>query len=551
MKSNFLKLSYFAIAATGLLSACNQENISSDVVNPDKTLTISVNPSDFIPVDAESRAVTADDLSSTTFENGDELGLFVISTNSDNMVYYDNVKFTYDGAQWTPEKEIYSYRYSKYVAYYPYNAELSLEDKTAAGITGSIKNAFAASIPADQSTADAFEKADLLLAEGVEADGAVTFDLKHQFSLVEIKVPVQKYITAKGYGDSQEKFTYNAPFVLSWYKDLKLDETVITPFNAGKGALRYIFNPESESSNSIVINGNVMYDDIPYNFGQETAYTLELTAGQYKRYNVTVSGVGESVIERDLEVGDYYYSDGSIYPYGNQDDNDKSYPVKDGCIGVIYDVENANDTDGTNSWNHGYVLALSDAGSSQWGGATVQENINAWNDVLDDEKKDNGNPAYTDDDKAVFDAILSRYDGYASSVRLLSSEGSKDALNMAKSYSKQAPAIISSGWYLPSIGQIYLMMENLGELGFEGNYVSLSHLFFGKTRSQTQKVAARDKINSYLMKIDENSTISGIWKSVTEVDSNNSWAIEWKNEDIKLFSRSKTSSDKVRPVLSF
>lgn len=549
MKSNFLKLSYFAIAATGLLSACNQENISSDIVNPDKALTISVNPSDFIPVDAESRAVTADDLSSTTFENGDELGLFVISTNEDNMVYYDNVKFTYSDGTWTPEKEVYYYRYSKYVAYYPYSADLASIDKTAAGITASIKSAFANNIPADQSTADAFEKADLLLAEGVETDGAVTFDLKHQFSLVEIKFPVQKYITAKGYGDSEEKFTYNAPFVLEWY-NLSINGTDITLYNAGKGVLRYIFNPGE--SNSIVINGYVKYEEAPYNFGQADAYTLSLTAGQYKRYNVTVSGVGESVIERDLEVGDYYYSDGSIYPYGNQlDGNDMSYPVKDGCIGVIYDVVNANDTDGTNSWNHGYVLALSDAGSSEWGGASVADNIHAWNDVLDDEKKDNGNPAYTDDDKAVFDAILSRYDGYASSVRLLSSEGSKDALNMAKSYSKQAPAIISSGWYLPSIGQIYLMMENLGELGFEGNYVSLSHLFFGKTRSQTQKEAARDKINSYLMKIDENSTISEIWKSVTEVDSNNSWAIEWKDEDIKLFSRSKTSSDKVRPVLSF
>lgn len=549
MKSNFLKLSYFAIAATGLLSACNQENISSDIVNPDKALTISVNPSDFIPVDAESRAVTADDLSSTTFENGDELGLFVISTNEDNMVYYDNVKFTYSDGTWTPEKEVYYYRYSKYVAYYPYSADLASINKTADGITASIKSAFANNIPADQSTADAFEKADLLLAEGVETDGAVTFDLKHQFSLVEIKFPVQKYITAKGYGDSEEKFTYNAPFVLEWY-NLSINGTDITLYNAGKGVLRYIFNPGE--SNSIVINGYVKYEEAPYNFGQADAYTLSLTAGQYKRYNVTVSGVGESVIERDLEVGDYYYSDGSIYPYGNQlDGNDMSYPVKDGCIGVIYDVVNANDTDGTNSWNHGYVLALSDAGSSEWGGASVADNIHAWNDVLDDEKKDNGNPAYTDDDKAVFDAILSRYDGYASSVRLLSSEGSKDALNMAKSYSKQAPAIISSGWYLPSIGQIYLMMENLGELGFEGNYVSLSHLFFGKTRSQTQKVRARDKINSYLMKIDENSTISEIWKSVTEVDSNNSWAIEWKDEDIKLFSRSKTSSDKVRPVLSF
>lgn len=520
MKSNFLKLSYFAIAATGLLSACNQENISSDIVNPDKALTISVNPSDFIPVDAESRAVTADDLSSTTFENGDELGLFVISTNSDNMVYYDNVKFTYDGAQWTPEKEIYSYRYSKYVAYYPYNAELSLEDKTAAGITGSIKNAFAASIPADQSTADAFEKADLLLAEGVETDGAVTFDLKHQFSLVEIKVPVQKYITAKGYGTSQEEFTYNAPFVLGWYSPLSINDKEITLYNAGKGVLRYIFNPEE--SNSIHIEGYVKYEEAPYNFGQADAYTLSLTAGQYKRYNVIVPGVGERVIERDLEVGDYYYSDGSIYPYGNQSDNDENNPLVEGCIGVIYDVDNGiSETE----WNHASVISIETAGSNKWDNWT------------------SGNYGTSDN---LFTAPEYGYQTSIDCAAKYEKAACATAIKFVGDNNKyKAPSLVSSGWYLPSAWQILRFMK-----GFGVDVDAEDFAPFNKNSQKNNAITNFNKAEQIILGSDAD-TMSGIWLTSTESDASNVWAIEWKSGNTYFLTRPRSTSCVVRPVLSF
>lgn len=555
MKSNFLKLSYFAIAATGLLSACNQENISSDIVNPDKALTISVNPSDFIPVDAESRAVTADDLSSTTFENGDELGLFVISTNSDNMVYYDNVKFTYNGAQWTPEKDIYSYRYSKYVAYYPYNAELSLEDKTAAGITESIKNAFAASIPKDQSTADAFEKADLLLAEGVEADGAVTFDLKHQFSLVEIKFPVQKYITAKGYGDSQEKFTYNAPFVLSWYKDLKLDETKIIPFNAGKGVLRYIFNPGA--SNSIVIEGNVKYEEAPYSFGQKDAYTLNLTAGQYKRFKVTIEGFDESVETRDLEVGDYYYSDGSIYPYGNQSENDKNNPLVEGCIGVIYQVDDLTYTQNQTSpeavvsktavvgvpdteWIHGNVIALESLqdATMKWGAGSYSEGLSNQYSALNESSQMNLD-------------LLVDMRGYELSHNeyFIDQEAVKSALGC----DILTPSS-SSGWYLPSAGQLVSFFVNLGGYTLDVN----SNIFDGDTKQDPNKATAYTKIVNSFAKVSADLGQVNLWWTVTESTSTNqkkAWTFKFNGNNgdkTGLFDREKkTAWAVVRPVLSF
>lgn len=544
MKSNFLKLSYFAIAATSLLSACNQENISSDVVNPDKALTISVNPSDFIPVDAESRAVTADDLSSTTFENGDELGLFVISTN-DDMVYYDNVKFTYNNGTWTPEKEVYYYRYSKYVAYYPYSADLASINKTADGITASIKSAFANNIPADQSTADAFEKADLLLAEGVETDGAVTFNLQHQFSLVEIKIPVKKYQTSRKYGDSEEVFTYNAPFVLSWYQDLKLGETVITPFNAGKGVLRYIFNPGA--SNSIVIEGNVKYEEALYNFGQEAAYTLNLTTGQYKRFKVTIEDFDESVETRDLEVGDYYYSDGSIYPYGNQSENDKNNPLVEGCIGVIYQVDDLTYTQNQTSpeaatisktavvgvpdteWIHGNVIALKSLqdAAMKWGADSYSDGLDNQYSALNESQMN-------------LDLLVDMR-GYELSHNeyFIGQEAIESALDC----DILTPSS-SSGWYLPSAGQLVSFFVNLGGYNLDVN----SNIFDGDTRQDSDKATAYTKIVNSFAKVSADLGQVNLWWTVTESTSTNqkkAWTFKFNGNNgdkTGLFDREKKNS---------
>ena len=111
MKSNFLRLSYFAIAAAGMLTACNQENVSSDIANSGNVLSISVSQNDFSPVDAESRAVTDLTNRTTTFENGDKLGLYVVS-NADGSYHYENVPFTYNGESWTSASTIYYYKNS-------------------------------------------------------------------------------------------------------------------------------------------------------------------------------------------------------------------------------------------------------------------------------------------------------------------------------------------------------------------------------------------------------------------------------------------------------
>lgn len=542
MKSNFLRLSYFAIAAAGMLTACNQENVSSDMANSGNVLSISVSQNDFSPVDAESRAVTDMTNRTTTFENGDKLGLYVVS-NADGSYHYENVPFTYNEGAWTSASTIYYYKNSDYIVYYPYDENLQFTVGET-GVSGAIKTVFERK--ADfytQNTADAYEAVDLMMAEVEDPSAAnVDFNLAHKFSMIEISVPVRKYITKKEYEGN--KFEYTAPVKLGWYENLQYDNNEVSPYNVGKGIYRFIVKPGTNVA--INIDGYVQYEEngAPYNFSNENASSLTLSEGSFKHYKVTVANISDEATERNLEVGDYYYSDGSIYP------GEENNPIIEGCIGVVYDVENANDTDGKNTWNHGFVLALSDVeGESTWGNATLESNILPWNSNFTNENPDG-------DTQTLVNEVLSRYDGYKACVDLMSlsmTEGkSIPAIEQAVNFKQyMAPKVLSSGWYLPSVGQLYSMMDNLGQLGFDGNYKSLSHLFFGGTRSQASKVSAKTKIKEYINKINPNYSISGIWKLATETSETESWVIEWADNNIKIFSRAKTNSEKVHPVLSF
>lgn len=520
MKSNFLRLSYFAIAAAGMLTACNQENVSSDMANSGNVLSISVSQNDFSPVDAESRAVTDLTDRTTTFENGDKLGLYVVS-NADGSYHYENVPFTYNGESWASASTIYYYKNSDYIVYYPYVEDLQLTVGET-GVSGAIKTVFESK--ADfytQNTADAYEAVDLMMAE-VEnpSDANVDFKLAHKFSMIEISVPVRKYITEKTYNG--EKFEYNAPVKLEWATPLKYGDNDVTPYAAGKGVYRFIVKPGE--SVAVNIDGYVQYEEEPFNFSNENA-SLTLTEGSFKHYKVTVEGISDEVTTRDLKVGDYYYSDGSIYPYGDQTgDHNLKNPIKEGCIGVIYDVENG--VSGTD-WIHASVISLVSAGDNTWGSTSgtyvSQENLF---EIPNDGFNTSIQCAANDNESACYKAIYFKGDNnqYA------------------------APAKISSGWYLPSAWQLLMFMK-----GFGVNVNSEEFDAFGTNNRGDKNAAVTnfDKAKNIILG-ESSSTIAGpMWWTSSEVSSSQVWAIEWKTSNIRFLGRPSSESRQVRPVLSF
>lgn len=434
MKNYFMKSSVALMVFSAALASCTQEEIAQTDMSARQTLNISVSTQDFVPEDG-SRATTDTDRL-TTFADGDAMGMYVIS--SDGTVICNNEKFVYNSSAWKAENELYYWKNANYIAYYPYDESLTAENITSAE---AIKTKFAgAENFYTQNTAEAYEKADLMLVEvEAPADGNIQFNLSHQFSMVEINVPVRKYKTEGG-------FEYTAPVSLTWDTQLQIEGKNVTPYSTGKGSFRFIVPSEEELS--FTLDGHLVYDEgVPVNFGSSDAQTLNLASGHCKVYNVTYEKVSGDVTTRNLEVGDFYYTDGSIYPYGNQEgNNDCSKPVKDGCIGVIFEV--GTGVAGTD-WTHGSVLALKSLGQAKWSanGCTVGGNV-----------------------IETLSADATIKSGYEVTQALVQMEGFlwNDAANLAYNFGKgeedsqYAAPVSSSGWYLPSIADWIAVIQNLG-----------------------------------------------------------------------------------------
>lgn len=509
MKNYFAKSSVALMVVSAALASCTQEEIVQNDVPTRQTLNISVNTQDFVSEDG-SRATTGTDRT-TAFVKGDAMGVYVIS--SDETVICNNEKFVYDGKVWNAENELYYWKNANYIAYYPYNADLTAQNITK---VEEIKTKFAE--PVDfytQNTAEAYEKADLMLAEvNSPANGTIQFNLAHQFSMVEINVPVRRYKTTEAQGN----FEYTAPVSLTWNTDLKIGDNVVAPYSTGKGSFRFIV--PSATDLSLTLDGCLMYDEgVPVNFGSSTEYqTINLASGTCKVYNVTYDQVSSDAVPRDLEVGDYYYSDGSIYPYGNQEgDNDKSNPVKDGCIGVIFEVGTGVPN---TPWTHGSVLALKSLGQAKWSAnkCTVEGNMI---ETLSDD--------------------VTVKSGYEVTLALVKTSGFlwNDAANLAYNLGKgeydsqYAAPVYSSGWYLPSIADWVEVIQNLGgdtdftlsTTGVSGDVIS--------------------KIKNYIETIDSGLATDYFLKytlSATEKNETDAWALELSGETFKFLNRQKVQN---------
>lgn len=510
MKNYFMKSSVALMVVSAALASCTQDEIVQNDVPTRQTLNISVNTQDFVSEDG-SRATT-DAGRTTVFAEGDEMGMYVIS--NDGTVICNNEKFVYNGITWEAANELYYWKNANYIAYYPYNADLTAQNITS---VEKIKTEFAES--ADfytQNTAEAYEKADLMLAEVKNpANGTIQFDLAHQFSMVEINVPVRKYVTS----EAQGSFEYTAPVSLNWDTPLTIDGKAVTPYSTGKGSFRFIV--PSEKGLSFTLDGHLVYDEgVPVNFGSSDAQTLNLASGHCKVYNVTYSGVENEVVTRDLEVGDYYYSDGSIYPYGNQKDgNDLIDPVKNGCIGVIFEVGTGVPN---TSWTHGSVLALKSLGQAKWSAkeCTVEGNV-----------------------IETLSADATIKSGYEVTQALVQMEGFlwNDAANLAYNFGKgeedsqYAAPVYSSGWYLPSIADWIAVIQNLGG--------DTSFTLASTTVSANTVVA---NIKNHIKTINEELATDYFLKytlSATEKNTTEAWALELggsgDSQNLKLLNRQK------------
>ena len=543
-----------AIISASIFTSCNNETlISESASETNSALSLNVSELAYTPTATGSRAVTNTDAVKTTeFEEGDALGLFIIS--EDGTVTKQNVKFTYTSGIWTPDGVVNYYANSNYIAYFPYEKNLTVESSS--DIETVIKTYFTENnfTSKDQSSKEAYQKADLMMAKLEKPVGpAISFPLKHQFSMVEISIPVRKYITIKTYDEAGTRFEYCAPHKVTW-DTLTYNDNGITPYYAGNGVYRYIAVSATGAAD-VVINGSVIYEanQSEFNFNNSTSQSVPLSSGSYVSYNLNNPAIPSDVTKRDLEVGDYYYSDGSIYPYGKQNDgNDLSSPLTEGCIGVVFQVEDHlyTQTQSDNiitktavvgvtntEWIHGNVIALKNLQDSKiaWGSHSTGIEGNIYSGV-----NDYGTNIDMLVDMRGYD--LSHNDHFKNEL----------SVKYALEYSEIYPST-SSGWYMPSAGQMMTFWINLGEYKLDMNKA----LMIGDGNSEGQKSGCYTKLLSHFTAIDSSLGEVQQWWTVTEnYDSgpkqNKAWTFKVNGNKTGFLDRKKdTNQAVVRPVLSF
>lgn len=532
MKTNLWKLSCMVLAIAAITTSCtqNEELETPTPSNDGDVLNVVATANDFVSSDPTSRITETN--YTTTFGEGDAIGVFVVR---DGEALVSNMKMTLgsDNA-WAGENgaKLYYYKDADYIAYSPYTEGLSVtsEEEIITHFTTNLKNSTGQSTLADYQAADLMT-ASVTAAEVTRGEN-ITFNFAHQMSMIEIKVPIRAYTTTTG------DYEYSAPLGLK----VKIGDqdnfslctfgketTGETGSEVTKGIYRCIVAPSA----ALNVEGEFQDGSDPVYFPATAEELLSVTpkAGEYKGIDVNYTYQNYIAI-RDLQVGDYYYADGSICP------GDMKNIPSNGCVGVIFSVETSA-TDQSLKWSHGYVIALENTTGevgtySKWGTGDLDGN------------------------KLAINSPLTNMDGYTISDKLSDS----DAVKAAKEYAVTIPEN-TSGWYLPSAAQLAAFLNNMySNEGWVFNETNA----YDNGKDQEKKVSALQsiepkfsKVGGYLLNTNTYSSAQGVtvasdrWWSTTEVSNTQSWALELKsNGQVKLLERNKSDNQaSVRPVFAF
>lgn len=420
MKTNSWKITFMALAMATAMTGCNQNNElgTPAPLSEEDVLNVVATANDFVSSDATSRVSETD--YTTTFEEGDAIGVFVVR---DGEALISNMKMTLGSDNvWAGENDakLYYYKDADYIAYSPYTDGLSATSET------EIITHFTTKLQGStgQSTLADYQAADLMTASVTAAEVTrgqnINFKFAHQMSMIEIKVPIRAYKTSGGY-------EYSAPLGL---KVTMAEESATgkefslctfgkeTTGDAGsevtKGIYRCIVAPSDAALN---VEGEFQDGSVPVYFPAAGGAALSVTpkAGSYKGFDVNYTYESYNA-ERDLEIGDYYYADGSICP------GDMTNIPPSGCVGIIYSTTVPDDVE-ADGYGNAMVLALHDLeGKINWANNIASTSLtkqyattkNTYDQVLTDLFADKNGYTYMNEIKSKADFSLANYPAFYS-----------------------------------------------------------------------------------------------------------------------------------------
>ena len=272
-------------------------------------------------------------------------------------------------------------------------------------------------------------------------------------------------------------------------------------------------------------------------FQQNDRLNQEETSGtQQVAGNTTINGpeIANSYENydflNDLSVGNFLFSDGT---YGSIPNNPGKTP-----IAIIFST-NTTIYDKKQTYTHGYAMALKDMTSTY-----------TWGEKLDNSSLDNYNGE---------DSYLKRMDMEGYKNRLYENTTDYPASYAAKnSYGVAAPTG-TSGWFLPSSGQWFEIISNLGSLattdiifdGWHGTTENMISARVAHSINNRMSVLASSSYDPFEVVTPTGESIF-YWSS-TEHSTNNALATCFANNGSMLFATelSKSTTCRVRPIIAF
>lgn len=510
----------FAVAAVSF-SACSDDD---DDPKPDPTPDPEPTETYLVNLSLTDKGFTFDN--SETFvpgyATGDKAGLFVVSQG---QVIADNIQLTFDGTKWGTNQTISTLdNAALFFVYTPYQADASSKINAAATDAATFFASFSdyATPRADQSDFSASVRPyDVTIAAATVSNRAVsaTTDLNltasadHLLAVSSWELPGgTSYTTSSG-------FTYSAPGDKATATSIKDGSTEITPAQVNSKPSYFYLPAQNKKLTIAYTNGSE---------SKTAEVALDAAAGQG---TVTaIEGGSTSGGTRDLQIGDLYYTDGSVLPVEQLAELSEA---PEGVAGVIFCVDPARFSDSEKELLgevHALVVSAKMGQASQGG---AYPNYITWNDAYDFSTQtggDDGAGRYSDNIEdpnypGLYLPLIEDRNSYMSSYEINNADidGYKYTniikTRRANEISKGEYAVftaleylnsrvnVSSAkntlWYLPSAGQVLDIMRNLGNANATSSTVEKYYYGeecdFNFTPESTSGLAMN--LDSYIRKI--------------------------------------------------
>ena len=325
------------------------------------------------------------------------------------------------------------------------------------------------------------------------------------------------------------------------------------------GSNDFTYTPETEAAGKFGFFG-----------GKRYAYTItvkangidvqSVTSGTWVangEENVTSKRVKQRFTADELKIGDYFYSDGTwsdgglrkIYADGSMHiDYYKPVPLRGKTVvGIVFQTDKyrigkkEKEKLGGEDKVHGLVMAVKNANAAE---KVIWSNESRYLDLLNDCVSKSNN--YSD------------ISGYGNCESIRSLEGNFDkypALQAVDGYNKTCPVpTTTTGWYLPSFGQWWDILQNLGGCpaladGYQQTSSDINEFFWSNQGN------VPDALNKWMWGIDgwdkfsyyhqfwSSSKFKGNTMRYWVANSDDGWiSCRWGNVNFQLY---------VRPVLAF